>query len=1014
MLIILVTLAACGDDDGTSFDAAVSADAAPDASPLDELLPPVPAPDGTARATFAGAIGPGRESELIPGPARSGLVGDTFMRNARARFVIQAPGRSIGIVPYGGNVVDAVAVGGDDQDHFGELGLVYLLGRTCEQQRLEVLRDGSGGGAAVVRAIGRSAVNDYVNIKGIGFIPVPVDIDPDIGDAIACATTYTLEPDSPALKVAWTLYNPGPQTVRGPIGMLNDIGGDAQVFAPVAGFMHLGGVGFDAILGGRETPVQYQVYQGPGVAYGLVPRLDDAAATSASVVISGAATLVFGLSSFLQVFERPRDTLVLAAGQGVTVRAELVVGRDGAAVEEVFRRGRGEAVTAISGQVRFQPSDTPARARVVLFRDVNGNGTLEANDFVVTYLHSDADGGFAGAVPPAEYLVIADVPDVARSAPARLTVGDTAVVVPPIALQDPAQLDFSVVDDADGRNIPAKLTVVGRSPVPRDYRFNQDRERRFGLLGTAFAPHGTSMPAGSDPGDAPLRVPAGGPYRVYVSRGPEWSVASLPVTATAGARITLPTVRLRRVLDTTGYVATAFHEHALGSPDSPVPFEDRLASLVAEGIEFFAGTDHDRLTDYDPLIDAAGLRGVVDAVVGVETTPFAYGHFNGYPLDLDDRDPTFGAVDWARGQGGFAMLPGEIFEALRERGAEVVQVCHPRDPSGGFQGYFRRAGLVVDYDARTLYGDAQVRDQLPAVLRLPDTDFYSDDYDALEVWNSLSQADTDGDGVREQNVMDLVLRDYLAFLSLGKVVTPLGNGDTHDRERSAAGMPRTLVRVPDDSPAALAAGLELDVWDTMVGAQRDVVVTNGPMITVTAGGVSAIGKPVAASGGEIELTITAQVPAWTDLDTVEIFANSTPDRWEGGPTALRPFRCFTTREDLHDNDPCLGAGALDVTSVDAGGGEQRREARVTVTVRAADIPRRAGATGDDAWIVVRARGTQGMFPVLPDDAVTDANLDAVIAGDLSVMAGRGVGAMAFTAPVFVDFDGGGWRAPFAP
>jgi hypothetical protein len=30
------------------------------------------------------------------------------------------------------------------------------------------------------------------------------------------------------------------------------------------------------------------------------------------------------------------------------------------------------------------------------------------------------------------------------------------------------------------------------------------------------------------------------------------------------------------------------------------------------------------------------------------------------------------------------------------------------------------------------------------------------------------------------------------------------------------------------------------------------------------------------------------------------------------------------------------------------------------------------------------------------------------------MAGRGVGAAAFTAPVFVDFDGGGWRAPFAP
>jgi hypothetical protein len=31
-----------------------------------------------------------------------------------------------------------------------------------------------------------------------------------------------------------------------------------------------------------------------------------------------------------------------------------------------------------------------------------------------------------------------------------------------------------------------------------------------------------------------------------------------------------------------------------------------------------------------------------------------------------------------------------------------------------------------------------------------------------------------------------------------------------------------------------------------------------------------------------------------------------------------------------------------------------------------------------------------------------------------VLQGRGVPAEAFTAPVFVDFDGGGYRAPFAP
>src|SRR6187455_1459368 len=151
ILLILVTwLVAC--DGGTAAPPDAGVDAGPS---LRDFLPSVAPADGTARGTFAGAIT--GENELIPGPARSGLVGDTFMRSSRARFVIQAPGRSIGIVPFGGNVIDAVLLDGEGHDvtgdQFGELGMVYLLGRTCEHERVEVLRDGSGGGAAVVRAV---------------------------------------------------------------------------------------------------------------------------------------------------------------------------------------------------------------------------------------------------------------------------------------------------------------------------------------------------------------------------------------------------------------------------------------------------------------------------------------------------------------------------------------------------------------------------------------------------------------------------------------------------------------------------------------------------------------------------------------------------------------------------------------------------------------------------------------------------------------------------------------------
>src|SRR5690606_12885908 len=140
--LLVAAPAGCGGDDGPS---------------LDDFLPEVPAPTGEPQAVWAGPITADNPGELIPGPAASGLVGDFFMRNARGRYVIEAATRVIGAIPQGGNVVDAVPVGPDGdlgEDHFGELSAIYLLGRTCEHRTVEVIQDGSSGGAAVVRARG--------------------------------------------------------------------------------------------------------------------------------------------------------------------------------------------------------------------------------------------------------------------------------------------------------------------------------------------------------------------------------------------------------------------------------------------------------------------------------------------------------------------------------------------------------------------------------------------------------------------------------------------------------------------------------------------------------------------------------------------------------------------------------------------------------------------------------------------------------------------------------------------
>src|SRR5678815_5267094 len=149
--LLLPFAIACGGDDGG----------------LSDYFPDLPPPTGEPQAVFAGEVTDA--SQLVTGPAQSGLVGDFFIKNDRVTFIIQSPTRVIGVIPQGGNVVDAVLTDGTTQvvdDHFGELGLIYLLGRTCQPDKIEIVRDGAKGGIAAIRAIGKSGNDDFINIKG--------------------------------------------------------------------------------------------------------------------------------------------------------------------------------------------------------------------------------------------------------------------------------------------------------------------------------------------------------------------------------------------------------------------------------------------------------------------------------------------------------------------------------------------------------------------------------------------------------------------------------------------------------------------------------------------------------------------------------------------------------------------------------------------------------------------------------------------------------------------------------
>lgn len=1002
---------------------------------IEDYYPELPPESGESQVVFSGAIDTNNPEELIPGPASSGVLGDYFMRNDKARFVIGAPTPFVGIVTPGGNLVDAVAIGDDGNDlsgdQFGETAILYQMGRQCRHSRIEVVRDGSGGGAAVLRAHGMTGFNQHVNLRGIGILPIPNNLLPELDDGAECATTYILEPGTTTLQTHLTLYNPTEAVITGPMGALSDTGGEVFIFLPGSGFSRLGEIA-DAINGGGSAS-SYMAWQGPDVAYGIIPRHEVGNTPNGSISLLGVSVYFFGVEEFLDALQGSKNKFFRAeGGKGFNFEMDVFIGRDAADVEEEFQKLSGGTTVAITGLVEFEGGEPAADVRIAVFSDNNNDGAVDADDTIVSYIDGLPDGSFAGAIPAGEYLLRAEIAGLARSE--AISVSTTAGPADTtIQLAKPVKIDYRVVDDGDADAlIPGRITVIGEHPVEPDLRTHGNFDFFPGIVRTQMSQRGTSTDVG-DGADAPILLPAGD-YRAFVSRGSEWSIAEQRLTISAGDTPAELEFRMRRLVDSSGYISSEYHVHSIGSPDSPVPNDRRVATAVADGIEFYATSDHDFISEHQSIIEEQGLERLVRSIPGTEMSPLVYGHFNAWPLERDPNSPTGGAIDWPLGGDDFAMSPEEIFSAARGLGAELVQVNHPRkglSRSSDITEHFDRMALYFDYENRTFLGDVEAMPVPIEWLRLPPESgqLFSDTFNSLEVWNGFGVKDTNGDGVEELANLDIVMRDWFNFLSFGKQLAPIASSDTHTEVHDPMGMPRTMVRVSDDSAAAIAAGTNLtrDVLDTLTGSDGqfvDLVMTDGPLVAVTVNGDNqALGKVHDGAGGSISLTVDVQSPNWAEIDTIEIFSNSTPEVGTVDSSELYPIACFTTRTTMMDNDPCAmaglgGAATLTVNSVDLGGGFSRFESSISLTITPDDIPVRSGAAGSDAWFVVRVRGSRGIYPLFIGNLFDDLDVSLFVNGDPTAvenaLQGRGRPATAISSAFYVDYDGGGFKAQFAP
>lgn len=914
-------------------------------------------------------------SELIGGGYARGEVGDYLLQNDRIRVVIQKPSREASPTPYGGTILDADltrAAGERGRDEIGKVAPVYDFGRTLNFTQLEVLEDGSRGGAAIIAASGRDTLLDYVDVTTVleDFLGAGVKLvqDPNAPLPFLATTYYVLSPGETRVRVLTAFCNEGRENVAMQVGDVIDQGGQAEFFNPTGCVNGLGAKGC------LIDPAPWFGYQADGVAYGYrAYKASDlkAPAKSAVLSIAGVAAVLAdgedqaGLLSWLDATatRRPGAFGVLPGKSRLFLR-DFFVGKD---LGEISGTMLGlDALPKARLQVTVQQAD----GGVAPFSRVAVAGAESGRP--VTLLEADDLGRAKVDLPPGNYTVATGAPGTALEAPKAVAVPSTGEVQVTVKHGASRVLTVSVRDPLS-RPLPARVVVQCAGPCPS----SPNQLRRVSDVENVPSEIQAIAFAGAD-GLARIPLPPGA-YQVFVSRGPEYSAwpATFPVTGEAvdlSAQDQRLDATIAQVVDTTGWLSADLHVHAVNSTDSSVPNDVRVASFAAEGVDVMVSTDHDAVTDYGPMIQQLRLEPFMASLVGVEVTPFNYGHHNAYPVTVRPG-PHGGAFDWGNGEGPSLRLD-EVYAGLRQAYPDaIVQMNHPR---GGFGGSL--TALEVDTATGASHAPPERFRMNPASgASALDTKLLSPDFDALEVMNGFAAKNS-------------VLNDFMTFTSRGWLKVATAVSDSHTARQASGGYGRTWVELGHDdvarfSPAAFAQALK----------QKKAVGSSGPFVRFTAQRLDAGGQPVGApvgiggtagiaAGQTIRLTVDVQAPEWLQFDTLELLTHATGREATGGnPNNDWPEARVAQKRTYV---PTM----LPLEAVPGLPGFTARRVHVTETFTV--------SPQQDTWYLVVVRATNAsrtMYPVGWDSVSCSG-------GVCRASESR---AMAFTNPIYVDADGSG-------
>lgn len=912
-------------------------------------------------------------TDLFLGTDAVGGVGDWFLSNGTVQAIIDnvgfqedIPSASLpitnGVAPSGGTVIDLGLVGKNND----QLNQIFHLANFNVTTPIIY-------GPPVFADVDSAEGVARLTVSGFVFFP---PISTPENPTLPVQTEYSVRTGENFLRIKTTITNGS----GGPVELFSIadvmvLGGNSNLpfaVSPGRGFNHpeldltdpLSAAGVFPYISviGRVTPddgmidtlarvpadeVSYTILSPPGLLFGLN---DDQVSATGNVPTD--QPLEFGESL---IYER---RIIVGDRNDVASSADFAITQ----LSEAF----GFPIRRVRGQV-FAPVDLPFRASVEITQTSLNPITCEPgtlrSDLIgdlsplpLTQILTDSarNGDFETILPVGCYVLQVTAEERNGLGPIEFRVlpisdaSDTPIVLNSIELPAAAKLKIAVLPPG-----PAKITFKGRDGTP---------DPNFGLpvnfmVGGELERIGddVSSPAANFALTATGEVETtirSGTYEVFASRGIEHAVDSKLVNIGEGETQQVRLI-VRRAITTPGFLSADLHIHSARSSDSSAPLRDRVISYAAEGVEVMVSSDHDFILNYQPVIEELGLTHHITSMTGNEVTTTLTRFFQN---DIDTADPLSGF-----GIGHFNGWPLQVIPEARRDGAPEDEFVEPNiiydrlrslgasivqlnHPESPGIGFLEIIGFDADKPITEPPNSFLLKEAITG------SGTRNIDFDTIEIFNGPS-------------IPDYLLsrQDWFNLLNQGILKAATAVSDSHRVVVDHAGFPRTYV----ESRTRDLRHFGPEEFNDNLKAMK-AIGTSGPFLTVRAigakafsltgepsKGVSDIGRLVRPlRSGNLRFLVIVRAAPWIPVEEIRIFANG----------------------QLVESIP--------VTPT-------------TSPIRFVDLITLPNLTQDTYFVLEAGQ-------VLPEDPTQQPPSLALMG-----IVEPGVASLAFTNPIFVDWDGNG-------